>query len=105
MSSFFLCPAVGAGITAACTLRKSAMILTTSAVAVDQWRKQFEEYTTIDCSRLLTLTAETKQVGQRGQKERRAFASSTPHLTSVFTEGYRMYTSLSLSLALCMRTH
>ncbi|PHJ22690.1 dna repair helicase [Cystoisospora suis] len=49
------------GITAACTLRKSVMILTTSAVAVDQWRKQFEEYTTIDCSRLLTLTAETKQ--------------------------------------------
>ncbi|KFG43849.1 TFIIH basal transcription factor complex helicase XPB subunit [Toxoplasma gondii GAB2-2007-GAL-DOM2] len=49
------------GITAACTLRKSVMILTTSAVAVDQWRKQFEEYTTIDSSRLLTLTAETKQ--------------------------------------------
>ncbi|CBZ53904.1 hypothetical protein NCLIV_036860 [Neospora caninum Liverpool] len=49
------------GITAACTLRKSVMVLTTSAVAVDQWRKQFEEYTTIDSSRLLTLTAETKQ--------------------------------------------
>lgn len=49
------------GITAACTLRKSAVVLTTSAVAVEQWRKQFEEYTTIANDRLLTLTAETKQ--------------------------------------------
>ncbi|KAL8438351.1 hypothetical protein ACSSS7_000200 [Eimeria intestinalis] len=49
------------GITAACTLQKSAVILTTSAVAVEQWRKQFEEYTSVVPDRLLTLTAEAKQ--------------------------------------------
>ncbi|OEH79442.1 tfiih basal transcription factor complex helicase xpb [Cyclospora cayetanensis] len=49
------------GITAACTLQKSTVVLTTSAVAVEQWKKQFAEYTSIVPDRLLTLTAETKQ--------------------------------------------
>lgn len=49
------------GITAACTLQKSTVVLTTSAVAVEQWKKQFQEYTSIVADRLLTLTAETKQ--------------------------------------------
>ena len=49
------------GITAACTLQKSTVVLTTSAVAVEQWKRQFSEYTTIASDRLLTLTADTKQ--------------------------------------------
>ncbi|KAL8447061.1 hypothetical protein Emed_004649 [Eimeria media] len=40
---------------------KSAVVLTTSAVAVEQWRKQFEEYTSVVPDRLLALTAEVKQ--------------------------------------------
>eukprot|EP00922_Rhytidocystis_sp_ex-Travisia-forbesii_P024731 GHVS01036288.1.p1 GENE.GHVS01036288.1~~GHVS01036288.1.p1 ORF type:complete len:908 (+),score=114.28 GHVS01036288.1:19-2742(+) len=48
------------GITAACTMRKSAIILTTSAVAVDQWQKQFEQFTTINPRYVKTLTSEAK---------------------------------------------
>ncbi|OII76926.1 DNA repair helicase RAD25 family protein [Cryptosporidium andersoni] len=48
------------GITAACTMRKSILILTTSAVAVTQWRQQFEDYTNVDSRRLHCLTSGTK---------------------------------------------
>eukprot|EP00921_Rhytidocystis_pertsovi_P027057 GHVQ01043610.1.p1 GENE.GHVQ01043610.1~~GHVQ01043610.1.p1 ORF type:complete len:743 (+),score=101.73 GHVQ01043610.1:230-2458(+) len=48
------------GITAACTMRKSVMVLTTSAVAVDQWHKQFEEFTTINPHFIRTLTSDSK---------------------------------------------
>eukprot|EP00922_Rhytidocystis_sp_ex-Travisia-forbesii_P024726 GHVS01036283.1.p1 GENE.GHVS01036283.1~~GHVS01036283.1.p1 ORF type:complete len:873 (+),score=83.29 GHVS01036283.1:158-2620(+) len=48
------------GITAACTMRKSAIVLTTSAVAVDQWQKQFEHFTTISPRNVRTLTSEAK---------------------------------------------
>ncbi|KAJ1615010.1 RAD25-like protein [Cryptosporidium canis] len=48
------------GITAACTMRKSVLILTTSAVAVSQWKFQFEQYTTVDPSRVHCLTSSNK---------------------------------------------
>ncbi|KAK9170878.1 ERCC3/XPB/RAD25,helicase involved in DNA repair [Cryptosporidium meleagridis] len=49
------------GITAACTMRKSVLILTTSAVAVSQWKFQFEQYTTIDPSKVHCLTSSNKE--------------------------------------------
>ena len=49
------------GITAACTLQRSTVVLTTSAVAVEQWKRQFIEYSSINPDVLLSLTAEDKQ--------------------------------------------
>ncbi|KAF7456350.1 putative DNA repair helicase RAD25 [Cryptosporidium felis] len=49
------------GITAACTMRKSVLILTTSAVAVSQWKFQFEQYTTVDPQRVHCLTSSNKE--------------------------------------------
>ncbi|XP_053991013.1 uncharacterized protein LOC128883059 [Hylaeus volcanicus] len=48
-------------ITAATTIRKSCMVLTSSSVAVDQWKRSFVEFTTIDPSLVITLTSEKKQ--------------------------------------------
>ncbi|KAH8582103.1 RAD25 [Cryptosporidium sp. chipmunk genotype I] len=49
------------GITAACTMRKSVLILTTSAVAVSQWKYQFEQYTTVDPNKVHCLTSTNKE--------------------------------------------
>ncbi|KAL3126416.1 RAD25-like protein [Cryptosporidium hominis] len=49
------------GITAACTMRKSILILTTSAVAVSQWKFQFEQYTTVDPNKVHCLTSSNKE--------------------------------------------
>ncbi|KAH0479021.1 MAG: uncharacterized protein KVP18_001989 [Porospora cf. gigantea A] len=48
------------GITAATTIRKSVMCLTSSSVAVDQWRRSFLDFTTVDTSRVVALTAGSK---------------------------------------------
>ncbi|AFZ79027.1 rad25/xp-B DNA repair helicase, putative [Theileria equi strain WA] len=48
------------GIVAACTVRKSIFVLTTSAVAVEQWIKQFLDFTNISATHLLSLTSENK---------------------------------------------
>lgn len=48
------------GITAASTIKKSTMVLTSSSVAVDQWRRSFLEFTTVDPKRVVVLTADTK---------------------------------------------
>lgn len=48
------------GIVAACTVRKPVFVLTTSAVAVEQWVKQFMDFTNISSERLLSLTSERK---------------------------------------------
>lgn len=53
------------GITAATTVRKSAMVLTSSSVAVDQWKRSFTDFTTVDASRVISLTSEKKHVGGR----------------------------------------
>jgi DNA excision repair protein ERCC-3 len=49
------------GITAATTCHKRTLVLTTTSVAVDQWRRQFQLFTTIDPSDVLILTADKKQ--------------------------------------------
>ncbi|XP_952567.1 DNA repair helicase, putative [Theileria annulata] len=48
------------GIVAACTVRKSIFVLTTSAVAVEQWIKQFLDFTNISRTNLISLTSEHK---------------------------------------------
>eukprot|EP00923_Selenidium_pygospionis_P043054 GHVN01074208.1.p1 GENE.GHVN01074208.1~~GHVN01074208.1.p1 ORF type:complete len:494 (-),score=99.22 GHVN01074208.1:117-1598(-) len=49
------------GVTAACTIGKSVLVLTTSAVAVDQWKRSFIDCTTIDPDTVITLTSDSKQ--------------------------------------------
>ena len=49
------------GITAACTMKCRTMVLTTTAVAVDQWKRQFELFCQIDPADVITLTADSKQ--------------------------------------------
>ncbi|GIX63591.1 DNA repair helicase RAD25, putative [Babesia caballi] len=48
------------GIVAACTVRKPIFVLTTSAVAVEQWVKQFMDFTNISSERLVSLTSDNK---------------------------------------------
>ncbi|GFE55061.1 DNA repair helicase [Babesia ovis] len=48
------------GIVAACTVRKPIFVLTTSAVAVEQWVKQFMEFTNISSERVIPLTSDHK---------------------------------------------
>ncbi|EZG45054.1 DNA repair helicase rad25 [Gregarina niphandrodes] len=48
------------GITAVTTIKKSAMVLTSSSVAVDQWKRSFLLFTTVDPSKVVALTADNK---------------------------------------------
>ncbi|SCL99734.1 DNA repair helicase RAD25, putative [Plasmodium chabaudi chabaudi] len=48
------------GITAASTIKKSSLFLTTSAVAVEQWKKQFEDFTNIHPRHIRILTSDYK---------------------------------------------
>ena len=49
------------GITAACPMKCRTMVLTTTAVAVDQWKRQFETFCAMDPNDVITLTADNKQ--------------------------------------------
>lgn len=49
------------GITAACTIRKSCLVLCTSAVAVEQWREQFRHFSTIRDDHIARFTSEHKE--------------------------------------------
>lgn len=48
------------GVTAVCTVRKRAICLCTSAVAVEQWRSQFKLWSTVDDSMICRFTADAK---------------------------------------------
>lgn len=49
------------GITAACTVNKSTLVLCTSAVSVAQWKQQFLQWSNIDASNIACFTSDTKQ--------------------------------------------
>eukprot|EP00915_Cephaloidophora_sp_WS-2016_P005708 GHVH01007569.1.p1 GENE.GHVH01007569.1~~GHVH01007569.1.p1 ORF type:complete len:771 (+),score=91.04 GHVH01007569.1:58-2370(+) len=48
------------GIVAAATIGKSVMVLTSSNVAVDQWKRSFQEFTSIDPAVVISLTSDSK---------------------------------------------
>lgn len=50
------------GITAACTIRKSAIVLCTSSVSVMQWRQQFLQWCTIQPNQIAVFTSENKEM-------------------------------------------
>ncbi|KAK0548337.1 DNA repair helicase RAD25 [Tilletia horrida] len=56
------------GITAACTIRKSCLVLCTSSVSVMQWRQQFLQWSNIQDNQISVFTADHKQkfTGQSG---------------------------------------
>jgi DNA excision repair protein ERCC-3 len=49
------------GITAACTIRKSVIVLCTSSVSVMQWRQQFLQWCTIQPENVAVFTSESKE--------------------------------------------
>eukprot|EP00667_Euglena_gracilis_P002702 EG_transcript_2707 len=48
------------GITACCTVKKAALVLCSCALAVEQWRVQFKQWSTLPDARLMRFTAKTK---------------------------------------------
>ncbi|WLF76411.1 DNA repair helicase RAD25 [Lodderomyces elongisporus] len=50
------------GITAACTVRKSVIVLCTSSVSVMQWRQQFLQWCTIQPDNVAVFTSENKEM-------------------------------------------
>lgn len=49
------------GITAACTIKKSCLVLCTSSVSVMQWRQQFLQWSNVQDSQISVFTADEKQ--------------------------------------------
>ncbi|KAG8906319.1 transcription factor TFIIH complex ERCC-3 subunit, partial [Tulasnella sp. 403] len=49
------------GITAACTIKKSCLVLCTSGVSVMQWRQQFLQWSNIHESKICVFTADQKE--------------------------------------------
>ncbi|KAG8934768.1 transcription factor TFIIH complex ERCC-3 subunit [Tulasnella sp. 417] len=49
------------GITAACTIKKSCLVLCTSGVSVLQWRQQFLQWSNIHESKICVFTADQKE--------------------------------------------
>ncbi|KAJ3343024.1 hypothetical protein HDU93_000194 [Gonapodya sp. JEL0774] len=56
------------GITAACTVKKSILVLCTSAVSVEQWAREFKQWTSVNENQIGKFTAEGKEkfVGNSG---------------------------------------
>lgn len=50
------------GITAACTIKKSVIVLCTSSVSVMQWRQQFLQWCTIQPEQVAVFTSENKDM-------------------------------------------
>lgn len=49
------------GITAACTIKKSCLVLCTSSVSVMQWKQQFLQWSNIQENQVAVFTAESKE--------------------------------------------
>ncbi|KZV62100.1 DNA helicase [Peniophora sp. CONT] len=49
------------GITAACTIKKSCLVLATSSVSVMQWKQQFMQWSNINEKQIAVFTAESKE--------------------------------------------
>ncbi|AAS53651.1 AFR280Wp [Eremothecium gossypii ATCC 10895] len=52
------------GITAACTIKKSVIVLCTSSVSVMQWRQQFLQWCTIQPENVAVFTSDNKEMFQ-----------------------------------------
>jgi len=65
------------GITAACTVKKSILVLCTSSVSVEQWRAQFRQWTNIKEDQISRFTSDCKEnVRARRTAERCALSQA-----------------------------
>ena len=48
------------GISVACTIKKRTIVLCTSSVAVEQWKEQFDLWSTIDLKKVVRFTSTNK---------------------------------------------
>ncbi|KAJ3308526.1 hypothetical protein HDU76_003892 [Blyttiomyces sp. JEL0837] len=48
------------GITAACTVKKSTLVLCTNAISVEQWANEFKNWSSIDESKIAKFTSDNK---------------------------------------------
>ncbi|KAJ1342487.1 hypothetical protein BSLG_002929 [Batrachochytrium salamandrivorans] len=51
------------GITAACTVKKSTLVLCTNALSVEQWANEFRKWSTLQDHQIAKFTADSKQRG------------------------------------------
>lgn len=49
------------GVTAACTIKKSVLVLCTSVVSVEQWRYQFRTWSTIKDNQIGRFSSQHKE--------------------------------------------
>ena len=49
------------GITAACTIKKSCLVLATSSVSVMQWKQQFMQWSNVTEKQIAVFTADQKE--------------------------------------------
>ncbi|KAI9004151.1 P-loop containing nucleoside triphosphate hydrolase protein, partial [Gaertneriomyces semiglobifer] len=49
------------GVTAACTIRKSCLVLCTSSVSVEQWRREFRTWSTVKDGQIARFTSQDKE--------------------------------------------
>jgi len=49
------------GVTAACTINKSCLVLCNSNVSVQQWKQQFKMWSTADDSKVRLFTSDDKE--------------------------------------------
>lgn len=49
------------GITAACTIKKNVLVLCTSAVSVEQWRREFKNFSTVSDNQIARFTSDCKE--------------------------------------------
>lgn len=56
------------GITAACTIKKCTLVLCTSAVSVEQWKREFKNFSTVSDNQIARFTSDCKEkfVGNAG---------------------------------------
>ncbi|KAJ3120606.1 transcription factor TFIIH complex ERCC-3 subunit [Nowakowskiella sp. JEL0407] len=49
------------GVTAACTIRKSCLVLCTSSVSVEQWAREFKNWSTVKDNQIARFTSDVKE--------------------------------------------
>ena len=68
------------GITAICTMKKSTLILCTSGIAVEQWRSQLLQFSTIKESDICRFTADRKEMIYTNQNNNTADEEFAPKI-------------------------
>lgn len=74
------------GITAACTIKKSCLVLCTSSVSVMQWKQQFKQWSNVQDSQISIFTADKKEKVSSRESRSQVFGDSESSLIVFFTK-------------------